>query len=207
MSLVRGFRYRPRRINFRRARRVVRAVSGITLTKRIVTFHQTIPDVTSSDFDNPLTTDLIECTEAQDEEVESDTAGNIADCPLYSRLVGMRLQSIVEGSQTQSNTIRWLIYKKPDGEALVTNLAAQFHSNDDTPTLREIRKYTIAKGQFVVNPSTAVATRNFFVKRKAWKRIAPMRENDKLTLLVAKDAVGTTMTQSLLGQIYVRANA
>lgn len=206
--MARRFRFRRGpRMNFGRARRVVRAVTGITLAKRIQVTRATIPDVTSVDFDNPLAVELLECTESMDEEVESDGTG-IADVPLYSRVKSMRLQGIFEGSTSVSTMVRWLLYKKPDGEALVTDLTNSiFHSSNDTPGMREIRKYTVAKGMLVINPSSAVAHSRFFVSPKAWARISPMRENDKLSLIVAKAAEGTTCSLSLLGTIYVKANA
>lgn len=100
------------------------------------------------------------------------------------------------------------MYKMPDGEDLVADLQqATFHSSNDTPTQRELRKYTVAKGMLVVNPSTAVSQARIFVKRKALARIAPMRENDQLRMVFAKAAEGTTAQVSILGNIYVRANA
>lgn len=194
---------------FARVRRVVRAASGITLTKRVLLAGLTIPDVTAADWDNALTVDLIECIEAQDEEVESDGT-SIADCPLYSRVTGMRLDLTILGATSTTNVYRWLLYKKPDGEAIAgTDLSAAgatFHSSNDTPTAREVRKMTIAKGMVVTNPNSAVTRLRPFVSRKAWKRISPMREGDKLTFLIAKDTAGTTSILHGMGSLYVRAN-
>lgn len=207
--MPRRFQFRRRmRPNFAKARRVVRAVSGITLTKRILLAGLTIPDITSVDWDNPLIVDLLQCIEAQDEEQVTDGTV-IADAPLYSRATGIRLILTILGSTSTTNVYRWLLYKKPDGESLVTSLAGtgQFHNSGDTPTLREVRKLTIAKGMVVTNPSTAVTRLPIFVKRKAWQRIAPLRENDTISLVIAKDAAGTTSLLHGMGQIYVKANA
>lgn len=200
-------RFRSRR-RFRGgfARRV-RAVTGITLTKRVLLAGLSIPDVTSVDWDNPLIVDLLQCIEAQDEEQVSDGT-IIADAPLYSRALSMRLNLTILGSTSTTNVYRWLVYKKPDGESLVTSLAGtgQFHNSGDTPTLREVRKLTVAKGMVVTNPSTAVTKMNIFVRKAAWRRISPLRENDTISLLIAKDAAGTTSLLHGMGNIYVRAN-
>lgn len=189
-----------------RARPIVRAATGITLTKRIILTGLTIPDITSADFDNPLEVVLLECTEAQDEEVESN-GSTIADTPLYSRLLKMRLQVIVQGSTSVSNIYRWMLIKEPDGDVLTSTLVdANFHSSNDTQANRELRKYTLAKGMFVTNPSSAVTQRNIYVSRKAWKRASPMREGDTLSLFIAKDAGGTTSLLSGFGSIWVKAN-
>lgn len=196
-------------MNFARARRVVRAVSGITLVKRAVFNRLTIPDITSADFDNPLEIDLINCIDDAtgiDEQVESDGT-NIAQVPLYSRLTSMRLQCILEGSTSVSTMIRWYLYKKPDGESLRTTLAGvAFNSSDDTPTERELRKYNIAKGMLVLNPSSAIGNLRVFVSKSAMARISPFRENDRLTLLFAKAAEGTTCSVSGFGSLRFRAN-
>lgn len=200
-----GFRFRRRTGGMRRFARRVRAVTGQTLVKRVNIDQATIPDVTSVNYDNPLALNLLECVETMDEEAESDASG-IADAPLYSRIKSAKLEMTIIGSTGTGNMVRWALYKKPDGESLLTNLATQWHSSDDTPTMREIRKYVIAKGQVFVNASTATAQRRIFISRKALARISPLKEGDVVTLVIAKDAGGTTMLASLWGSIYLRAN-
>lgn len=191
----------------RRARPIVKAAMGISLSKRFILNRLTIPDVTAADFDNPLEVDLLECVETMDEEVESDGT-NIADCPLYSRITSIRGKLIVEGNTSTSIMFRWLLYKMPDGEDLTADLqAATFHSSNDTPTLRELRKFTLAKGMFVANPSSAVSNVPLFIRKQALARVSPLRENDKIRLVIAKATEGTTGTLSGFGTITVRANA
>lgn len=196
-------------MNFARARRVVRAVSGITLAKRVLISGVTIPDVTSVDWDNPLDINLLECVEAMNEETVSLGDGSaVADAPLYSRITGMKLDFKILGSTSVTNVYRWLMYKKPDGESLISSLVqTSFHSSTDSPTQREMHKMTIAKGMVISNPSTAIANLRVFVSKAALKRIAPLRENDALAFLIAKDTAGTTSLLHGMGNIYVRANA
>lgn len=210
---MRRFRSRRQgRTNFRRARSIVRAVSGITLAKRVLLPGLTIPDVTAADWDNALTIDLLECVEAQDEEVESDGTA-IADAPLYSRLTAFKLRLTIIGpvGAGSANVFRWLLYKKPDGEAIAgTDLSAAgatFHSSNDTPTAREVRKMTMAKGVVYTNSSTGITGVRIFISRAAMKRISPLRENDRISLLIAKDALGTTATLHGFGTLYIKANA
>lgn len=185
--------------------RRVRRVSGITLTKRVILDNLTIPDITSVPFDNPLRVPLLTCLEAQDEELESDGT-IIATTPIYSRLLSMRLKLLISAGASQA-IVRWLIMKEPDGEALLTSLAnASFHSSNDTQNIRESRKMTISKGMLVTNASSTVNSVPIFIKKKAWARISPMRENDNLVLLIAKDAPGTTLALNGFGNIWVKAN-
>lgn len=145
-----------------------------------------------------------------DEEVESDGTA-IADIPLYSRLQSLKAKFNVLGATGVTNVYRWLLYKKPDGEAIAgTDLSAAgatFHSSNDTPTAREVRKMTLAKGIIITNPNSAIAGLSPYVKRAAWARASPMRENDRLTFLIAKDAPGTTSILHGMGNLYVKANA
>lgn len=183
----------------------VRAAMGTTIVKRIVTpiAGLTIPDITATDFDNPLEFVLVECLETMDEEAISDGTV-IADVPIYSRLKSMKLNLHISGVSAQTE-FRWLLYKEPDGESLVTNLAAQFHQSDDTPTGRELRKQTLAKGMFVVNTADLARTLPIFVKRSTFARLGGMKENDRITLVIAKNAAGTTATLHGFGNIYVKA--
>lgn len=174
--------------------------------KRVLLSDLTVPDITAADFDNPLSVDLLTCVETMDEELVSDGT-NIAQVPLYSRMTGIRLSLNVLGTSGTANVIRWFLYKKPDGESLITSLASPFHSSSDSPTQRELRKYTLAKGIVVTNPSSASAILRLRISRKAMARVSPWRENDKLTLLVAKDAAAVSAKLNGFGQIYVKANA
>lgn len=200
------WKYRPK-VNYKRARRIVKAVTGITLVKRVVLDTLTIPAETAANFDNALTVDLLECVEAMDEEVESNGTA-IADIPLYSRLTGFKFNfGIVAGSANQ--VFRWALYKKPDGEAIMgtdlSDTAGLWHSSNDTPTAREVRKMLIAKGMLISNAASSIAYPRIFAKPAAMKRISPFREGDKLTFLIAQN----TATNSVLhgfGTMWVRAN-
>lgn len=203
-------RFKFKRRNFgrivSRARPIVRAVTGVTLAKRIVFDGVSVPAISATAYDNPLIQDLVECTEAQDEEAETDTSGGIADVPLYSRLLSLKLNLFLQSSAAPGAIrARWLLYKKPDGESLVTNLAGFFHSSDDTPTLREIRKLTLAKGMLPLSNDNLANRLPIFVRRQAWQRASPMRENDKISLVVAQSS-NATLTLSGFGTIYARAN-
>lgn len=165
-----------------------------------------VADVTSVDWDNPTNINLVEAVEAMDEEAESN-GSTVADIPLYSRLTGMRLNLFVRAAN--STLIRWALHKRPDGEA--TNITssmvdANFHSSDDTEDMREFRKYCIAKGMLAIPSDRLQAPLRIRVSRAAWKRISPMRENDTLTLTIAKASEGTTATVTGFGTIWCRAN-
>lgn len=155
-------------------------------------------------FDNPLTIELAVCQETMDEELEADGT-NIPTVPLYSRLTSLRLNTHIIGSA--AGYVRWLLYKKPDGEALVTALGSQFMNSDDTPTARETRKMTIAKGMVFVSPDKLATPAFIRVSRMALRRISSFRENDRLSLIIAKDSAGTTGSVSIWGQSYFKANA
>lgn len=191
----------------RRARRIVRSVSGITLVKRFVFDGVSIPDGTAANFDNEVEIPLIETLATVDEEVESDGAGAIADVPIYSRMTGFKANLYVAMTSSTPSDIRWMLYKEPDGESLVTDLSTQFHSSDDSPTMREIRKYTLAKGQFRVNASAQMSRFPIFISRAAMRRCSPMRLNDRITLVIAKANDTTTGTLHGFGSIYFKANA
>lgn len=204
---MRRFRFGRRRQfgrMVRRARPIVRAVTGITLAKRTLLNALVIPDITSVDFDNELTVPLLECVEAQDEELESDGT-NIATAPLYSRITSMNFHLMAHGFGAGS-VLRWMLAKEPDGETIVTNLATQFHTSNDTQNEREVRKMTIAKGMLFVNASNLAANINVRVSKSALQRISPLRENDQIMFHIAKDSTGTTGTLSGFGTIYLRAN-
>jgi hypothetical protein len=166
---------------------------------------ESIPDITSAAFDTPLNIDLLECVESVDEEAISD-GSTVADVPLYSRILSFKTHLFVDCDA--ATLIRWVLYKMPDGEALVGSLVdATFHGSQDTPTGREIRKVIIAKGYMRISADRLQSPLRIFISRQALKRISPLRENDKLRLTIAKSAAGTTAQLSGFGTIYVKANA
>lgn len=203
----RSRRFRPRhRMNFGRVRRIVRSASGITLVKRVLLDDLTVPAITSAAYDNPLIIDLVECTEAMDEEVESDGSA-IADVPLYSRISAMKLRIMLQTAAAPGAIrARWALVKKPDGESLVTSLVeGLFHSSNDTPTGREVRKYMLAKGIVGLSNNNLVTPVKVFVSRQAWKRASPMRENDKIAFIIAQSS-NATIKLSGFGNLYCKAN-
>lgn len=188
----------------RRARTIVRQVSGIVLAKRILLDGLTIPAESAANYDNPLTVDLLECTETQDEEVESNGTA-IADTPLYSRILAIRLNfSVAAGAANQ--TFRWILAKSPDNDIAGTAFNSDFHSSNDAQNSREIRKNIIAKGLFTSNASSNVNRVPVFVRKKALARISPLREGDVLRFVISQNS-GTAASLHGFGTIWVRANA
>lgn len=204
------FRYRRRRRNFaRRVGRIARAATGIVLAKRILVHDFLIPDVSAADFDNPVGFDLVGCSEAQDEGIESTggtTIGtNVASIPLYSKLVAMRTNFIFRAAN--ATMVRWMLVKKVDNDLTDATANTGFHSSNEDENNRELRKLILAKG-FVNIPSDKLAAPlRIRVSRAAWKRAQPMRENDRISLVFSKEAAGTTATLSGFGTIWVKANA
>lgn len=143
-----------------------------------------------------------------DEEVESDGAGAVADVPLYSKLMSLKANLILQSSITC--VVRWMLHKLPDGEELITDANrltnTGFHSSDDTNPFREFRKMQVAKGFLVVPADKLAAPVRIFVRKQAWKRIAPMRENDVLRLDIAQ-STNATVTLHGFGTLYAKANA
>lgn len=170
----------------------------------------TIPDVTAADWDNPLAVGLLSTGETTDAELESN-GSDIAEIPIHSRVMGFKLSFIILGATSTTNVYRWMLLKRPDGETLISNATAMiadaFHSSQDTPSQREFRKFMISKGMVVTNPNSAVTRLTIPVKRSALARISPMRENDLITFLIAKDTAGTTSILHGFGSMYVKANA
>lgn len=200
-------RFRSRRRSFRRfsrARRIVRAVSGITLSKRIVLDGVTIPAESAVNYDNPLKVSLLRCIEAQDEAVESDGT-NIADAPLYSRLVKLRLQFGIRGNAGQN--FRWMLVKFPDGDDSITSLAnnGQFHVSDETTSGREIRKNILSKGFFMLNSSALAGNIPIRVSRQALRRMGSLRETDVISFVIASDSSASASLHGF-GTIWVKAN-
>lgn len=206
------FQFRRRmRPNFARARRVVRAVSGRIIVARVLVSKASIPDVTSVDFDNPLGFDLIGAAEAQNHEIESTggtTIGtDVATAPLYSKVVAIKLQTMVHGSSAGGELVRWQLVKNPQGDLSTANINASWHSSNDDATEREVRGFQLAKGQLLVSPSRLQTPVRIFIRRKTMARLGSLREADRLRFVVSKDATGTTLQLTMWGNIYLRANA
>lgn len=203
-------RRRSRRGGFRRARSFVRKVvskMGPVEAKRIVLDGISIPDKTAANYDNPVTISLLVCQESVDEELESDGT-NVAQVPLYSKIVGFKFNGYIQGPVADALNCRWMLYKDEDGEAPVTSLAdGFFHSSNDTATLRELRARTLAKGMIHLNQSQGSTRLNLFIRRSTLKRLGSLRENDRIRLLLAID--GSPATQPAVygfGALYCRLN-
>lgn len=145
-----------------------------------------------------------------DEELESDGT-NTAQVPLYSKLVGLKLNLQVVGPSSSSVVHRWMLHKLPDGEELITDANRMtntgFHSSDDTNPFREFRKMQMAKGILITNSSSGVTPLRVFVKKAAMNRVGSMREGDVIRLDIAKDSTGVTSTIHGFGTLYFKANA
>lgn len=189
----------------RRVASIARRASGRILAKRVNCTNLSIPDITSADFDNPLDVPLLECVETMDEEVESNGT-NVADAPLYSKIVGLKLRGVIQGTASGVNLFRWRLFRSPDGDLSSAGAISNWMTSDDTPTARELRKNTLALGLAVSGASSSVAHLNVFVRRKALRRVSTLSEGDTLRFAVAKDAAGTVGRLELYGTIYVRAN-
>lgn len=203
---MRRFRFGRKR-SFRgmvqRARPIVRAATGTILAKRFIANKFDIPDVSATDFDNPVAFSLAECLEAQDEELESDGT-NIATVPLYSRLVSIKANLFVTaGAQT---FIRWVLLRNPDADLTASTIMTEFHTSDESSANRELRKNTLAKGYFALASDRLQSRIPIFIRRKAIARVQSFRENDRLTLVLAKHADGTDADMSGFGTCYFKAN-
>lgn len=190
------------------ARPIIRAATGIVLPKRLLLHDFLIPDVTSVDFDNPVEFDILSCNEGQDENIESTggtTAGtDVAQIPLYSRLLSFKTNLMFRAAN--ACMVRWMLVKNDDNDFSAGNFNSAFHSSNDDATTKAIHKLTMAKG-FVNIPSDKLAAPlRIFVKRSAMKRVSPMKEDDKISMVFSKEAAGTTATLSGFGTFYVKAN-
>lgn len=168
-----------------------------------------IPDVSAADFDNPVRVNLLAATATQAEGVESTggtTVGtDVATVPLYSKMLKMRLNMIFRAAN--ATMVRWILFKNPDNDITDANINTSFHTSDDDQGPREIRKFILAKG-FVNIPSDRLsAPLRIRVSRAAWARAAPMRDGDRIVLIMSKESQGTTATLSGFGTIWVKANA
>lgn len=179
---------------------------GTILSKRIVLDELTIGAESAANYDNPLGVNLLECVESQDEEVESDGT-NVADTPLYSRIVAMKLNFFVRGAAGAN--FRWMLHKLPNGTELIADnvrLTTGFHSSNDTTSDREFRKMQIAKGFFPQDSSGLKAHVPIFIRKKALARVSPLRENDVIRFDIASSS-SSSANLSGFGTIWVRANA
>lgn len=159
--------------------------------------------ISSVAFDNPSNFSLLLAQESVDEEVESNGT-TIAECRPYSKLVGMKLNLVINGL-VAGTRVRWMLLKRPDGENLASTLAdANFHSSDDSPTLRELRATTMSKGFFVASDKTATRM-SIFVKRQTLRRLGSLRENDRIVLAIAQSASDNAKLNGF-GTLYVRMN-
>lgn len=177
------------------------------MAKRILLDDINIADITAANYDAPTQVGLLQCLEAQDEELDSDGT-NVATAPLYSRILAIKLRLIVRAPN--ASHFRWMLHKLPDGEELVTDanrLAGNFHVSDDTNPMREFRKMQLAKGIVAMSGNGLVSSIPVFVRRAALKRISPLRENDVIRFDIAKHGDGTTASLSGFGTIWIRANA
>lgn len=200
---MRRFRSRQRNVNWRSVRRVVRAVSAPTITRRLALPDAgiSIPARTAAAFDNELKIPLLVSQETQDEEVEAN--GTVpAQIGLGYRLKSFRFNLKVVASSSQ--IFRWMLVKFPDGEDLYPDLTnTTFHNSDDSATMREVRKYTLAKGFIIADNSGGSVPLKVFVRNKALKRANPFRENDQLTLAVA-NSTATAASLHGFGTMYVQ---
>lgn len=201
--MARRFR---RRGSMRRARSFIRRTvvnMGPIEAKRVIINDLAIPAQSAAAYDNPLTVQLLTCKETVDEELESN-GSNIAEVPLYSKLVGMKMNFVIHGG-TSGNIYRWMLFKNEDADVSLAGLQDDtFHTSNDTETFRHFRERTMAKGFFVASDKTATRL-NLFVKRKTLKRLGNLRENDRITLVIAQDG-GQAAALTGFGTLYVRLN-
>lgn len=203
--MVRRFRRRGRG-SFRRARSFVRRTvssMGPIEAKRVLVTRLSIPAESAADFDNPLRLVLLTTGESVNEELISDGT-NVAEAKMYSKLVAMKGSFTVNGLGTTS-VCRWILMKEPDGEDLTSTLTDEFfHGSTDTPTNRELRANILAKGMFTGSDRTS-AKINLWVKKKTLRRLGSLRENDRISLVIAHNEA-SAMTLTGFGTLYVRMN-
>lgn len=202
-------RRRGGRRSFRRARTFIRrtvAHMGPIEAKRILLDNVAIPARSSVAFDNPVTIGLLETNTGTTNEEEESNGSDIADVPQYSKIVGMKLNlQLFNNSATGGDRIRWMLVKDVDNEGALTSLVdANFHSSDDTPTARELRARTLAKG-FVTASDRTAQRLSVFVRRKTLQRLGSMRAGDRLELVLAVSGTGAAAISGF-GTLYVRMN-
>lgn len=202
--MVRRFR---RRGNARRARSFVRRTvvnMGTIHAKRVLCEGLTVPDISATAYDNALSIPLLTCLEAQDEELESDGT-NIATAPLYSKLVGMKMDIKVRGTVNDSNVIRWVLFKSPDNDITAQSMMDNFHNSDESTTARERRQNMLSKGYFLLNKSSGVSNLRIFVRKQTLRRLGKLKENDRIYLAMAMNAAATTNPLVyIMGTLYVK---
>lgn len=188
----------------RRARGLVRRIvsrMGRIEAKRFLFTDLSIPSDAGTDYNVPLNIPLVVAGDTVDEELESDGT-NIAQVTNYSKIVGIKGQIVVDGMGTGTR-IRWQLQKWPDGEELGASLIdANFHSSNDTPTHREMRELTLAKGIIYASDRTAQRL-PLFIKRKTLARLGTLRENDRIVLKLAQNTTDACEISGF-GTLYAR---
>lgn len=191
----------------RRARSLImRTVArmGKIEAKRVNMMQLDIPDRTSTAWDNPVAYTLVTCIEAQDETLVSDGT-NIATVPLYSKIVALKLQGYVRGAVASPCNIRWMLVKNPDQDITAATFMSSWHNSDDSTAAREVRANILAKGIWGTNESSGISRANIFVRRNTLRRLGSLRENDRITLILANDiAPATNPTITLWGTVYAK---
>lgn len=192
---------RRRGASFGRIARIARRVTGHVEAKRVNCDKLTIPDISAADYDNPLSVQLLTCSEAQDEVLESN-GSDVATVPLYSKLLGMKLRGFIRSAGTGTEQVRWILLNNKDADFSAATIMSSWHQSDESSTARELRKITLAKGVWSINANVQMPI-SIPIRRAALKRNQLMREGDILNLVMAKDATGTTVPFTLWGTIWV----
>lgn len=189
----------------RRARGFVRRVmrnSGRIEAKRVI-LTDFVPGANATPYTTITSVGLVVCQETMNEETESDGT-NIAEVPLYSKVVGIKLNLSWFGMGA-SRYMRWMMYKDTDNETPISSLAdANFHSSDDTPTMRELRKNTLAKGWVIPSADGLMKNLRISIRRKALRRIGGLREGDRIKIIFACNSSTSVGLISGFGTLYVR---
>lgn len=176
---------------------------GPVEAKRVILDAVSIPAKTTTAYDNPKRIDLLVCQENVNEETVSNGT-TVAEAKMYSKLIGMKLNLVVHGI-ANNDTVRWMLIKDADGDQTITSLAdSPFHDSDDNPTARERRSLILSKGM-LIGTDRSGARLPVFIKRKTLHRLGGLRENDKLTLVLAMKA-SVAASISGFGTLYVRMN-
>lgn len=194
-----------RRFNMRRARSFIRRTvvnMGPIEAKRVLLNDLAIPAQSAAPYDNALSIPLLVCQETVNEETESD-GSNIAEVPLYSKLVGMKMNFMIHGG-TSGNIYRWMLVKSIDNDTTAQNFMDAFHTSNDDEASRARRAQTMSKGFFVASDRTATRL-NLFVRRKNLKRLGNLRENDRILLVIAQDGAQAAAISGF-GTLYARLN-
>lgn len=202
MPRRRSFR---RRGGYRRARSFIRRTmhnSGRIEAKRIL-LNDFAPGANATPYTTITSVGLISCAESVDEEQEAD--GTTAPtCPLYSKVVSIKL-NLSWDQMGAARRLRWMIYKDTDNESPVSSLAdAIFHSSDDTPTMRELRKNTLAKGWVIPKADSLMGKLVIRIRRSTLRRLGSLRENDRIKLILAANSSTSVGVVNGFGTLYVR---